>query len=176
MTQKPAPEPAAGPRVGLSPHVPRRHDPTARRLRRLHLLREAGCRVEVPRSQTCCGQPAFNSGDTGHTRGIAKQVTAFEQRLCRGAVRLLCWQIRTHYPELFAFDAHWAARSEALAEQTHELLASSSIYGVMRRRTWHFAGSATYHDTCSGLREMGVKAQPRRLLASVKGLSMRLAG
>src|SRR5215813_2923154 len=75
------------------------------------LLEEAGCTVEVP-TQTCCGQPAYNSGDRATTRAIAEQVVAaFEPRV-------------------------------------------------------------TYHDSCSGLRELGVKAQPRRLLASVKGLSL----
>lgn len=175
MTQKSAPEPAAGPRVGL--FVTCLVDMIRPRVgfAALHLLREAGCLVEVPRSQTCCGQPAFNSGDTGHTRGIAKRVIqAFEQYDYVVAPSGSCaGTIRTHYPELFAFDAHWAARSEALAERTHELLSFLVDIRGYAPKDVALAASATYHDTCSGLREMGVKAQPRRLLASVKGLSMR---
>src|SRR6058998_3730654 len=103
MTQKSAPEPAAGPRVGL--FVTCLVDMIRPRVgfAALHLLREAGCRVEVPRSQTFCGQPAFNSGDTGHTRGIAKRVIqAFEQYDYVVAPSGSCaGTIRTHYPELF---------------------------------------------------------------------------
>jgi L-lactate dehydrogenase complex protein LldE len=141
----------------------------------LHLLRDAGCRVEVPVGQTCCGQPAFNSGDGRHTRGLARRVIrAFEGYDYLVAPSGSCaGTIRKHYPEIFASEPAWAQRSASLAGRTHELL--SFLVDVMgyAPRDVALSASATYHHTCSGLREMGVKAQPRRLLAQVQGLEMR---
>jgi L-lactate dehydrogenase complex protein LldE len=144
----------------------------------LHLLKDAGCRVEVPFRQTCCGQPAFNSGDGGHARALAKMVIqAFEGYDYLVAPSGSCaGTIRRHYAEMFASEPAWARRSASLAGRTHELL--SFLVDVMGYVPKDIAlrGSATYHDTCSGLREMGVKAQPRRLLAQVRGLEMRPLG
>jgi L-lactate dehydrogenase complex protein LldE len=141
----------------------------------LHLLKDAGCRVDVPLGQTCCGQPAFNSGDSSHARGLAKRVIrAFEGYDYLVAPSGSCaGTIRKHYPEMFASERGWAERSTNLAGRSHELL--SFLVDVMRYSPSGIAlhASATYHDTCSGLREMGVKAQPRRLLAQVQGLQMR---
>jgi len=138
------------------------------------LLEDAGCSVEVPEAQTCCGQPAFNSGDTADTADIAKQVIAtFEgydyvvvpSGSCGG-------MISHHYPNLFADDPDWGPRAEALAAKTHELL--SFLTDIMRVETTgaSYNGKVTYHDSCSGLRELGVKEQPRKLLSSVAGLEM----
>jgi L-lactate dehydrogenase complex protein LldE len=137
------------------------------------LLTEAGCEVVVPR-QTCCGQPAYNSGDRATTRAIAEQVIEAFAGLdyvvapsgsCAG-------MIRAHYPELFADDPNWLPRAHALAARTHEL--TSFLVDVMfvSRVSARVDATATYHDSCSGLRELGVRAQPRRLLASVEGLSL----
>ena len=75
------------------------------------LLEDAGCTVEVP-AQTCCGQPAFNSGDRATTRAIAEQViAAFEPYDYVVAPSGSCaGMLKTHYPELFAGDAAWAPR------------------------------------------------------------------
>lgn len=139
------------------------------------LLEDAGCRVEVPEGQTCCGQPAWNSGDAPDARRIARQVIErFEgfdyvvapSGSCAG-------MIRVHYPELFATDGRWRTRAQALAGRCHELMSFlTDVLGLSRVEAG-FAATATYHDSCSGLRELGVKAQPRTLLAGVRGLSLR---
>ena len=139
------------------------------------LLQEAGCAVEVPRAQTCCGQPAYNSGDRADAKAIAMQVLdAFEgydhvvapSGSCAG-------MIRRHYPELFADDPAVLPRAQRLAARSWELVSFlvdvCRVHAVAAR--WD--REVTYHDACSGLRELGVRDQPRRLLASVGGLTLR---
>lgn len=139
------------------------------------LLEDAGCKVTVPRAQTCCGQPAFNSGDRKSATGIAKSVIrqfeAFDYVVapsgsCAG-------MIIKHYPDLFEPASKWRPRAEALAAKTHELV--SFIVDVMDRGSvvTRLDASCTYHDSCSGLRELGIKEQPRSLLHSVFGLELR---
>jgi L-lactate dehydrogenase complex protein LldE len=139
------------------------------------LLEDAGCRVEVPEAQTCCGQPAYNSGDRRDARDIARNViAAFEgfdyvvapSGSCAG-------MIHEHYPALFENEPENLARARSLAARTHELTAFLVDVMKVERIDAAYDGVATYHDSCSGLRELKVKAQPRRLLASVKGLSLR---
>lgn len=138
------------------------------------LLEQAGCRVEVPMSQTCCGQPAYNSGARAETMAIARQVIeAFEDFDYVVAPSGSCaGMIREHYPRLFAADPAWSARAVALAAKTFELLGflvdERRLAGVEER----LSARATYHDSCSSLREMKVHAQPRALLASVEGLEL----
>ena len=138
------------------------------------LLEQAGCTVEVPRAQVCCGQPAYNSGDRADTRAIARQVidafagydyVVVPSGSCAG-------MIHEHYPALFADDPAMLARARELAERTWELVAFLVDVRGMTTTGAEFAGTVTYHDSCSGLRELGVKAQPRRLLASVDGLKL----
>ena len=139
------------------------------------LLEQAGCMVEVPRAQTCCGQPAYNSGDRATTRAIAAGViAAFEGYDYVVAPSGSCGgMIAHHYVGLFADDPAMRARAEALAGRTHELVEFLvDVMGVTAVPA-RYAGVATYHDACSGLREMGVKRQPRTLLESVDGLSLR---
>ena len=137
------------------------------------LLEEAGCTVEVP-VQTCCGQPAFNSGDRKTTRAIAEQVIAnFESYdyvvvpsgSCAGMIKL-------HYPELFAGEPDWLRRVDVFCARTYELV--SFLVDVMKveRVNVLYDGTVTYHDACSGLRELGIRAQPRKLLGSIAGLSI----
>ncbi|MCB9948588.1 MAG: (Fe-S)-binding protein [Rhodospirillaceae bacterium] len=142
----------------------------------IRLLESAGCTVEVPRAQTCCGQPAYNSGDHADAAAIARQViTAFDgfdyvvapSGSCAG-------MLREHYPMLLAEDAEWAPRAHRLAARTHELTSFLvDIRGMASVDGVHYDGTVTYHDSCSGLRELGVKAQPRRLLATVAGLQLQ---
>ena len=139
------------------------------------LLEEVGCEVYVPATQTCCGQPAYNSGDRVDTRAIASQVIdAFGEfdyivvpsGSCAGT-------IKEHYPLLFDDDPILKARAEALAVRTFELvsfLVDELKVGTVNAR---YDGVVTYHDSCSGLRELGIKRQPRQLLASVTGLELR---
>jgi L-lactate dehydrogenase complex protein LldE len=138
------------------------------------LLQDAGCTVEVP-TQTCCGQPAFNSGDRKTTRRIAEQViAAFEPYDYVVAPSGSCaGMLKTHYPELFEDDPAWAPRVSAFCAKTHELV--SFLVDVLKvdKVAARHDGTVTYHDACSGLRELGIKAQPRRLLASVQGLTLK---
>jgi L-lactate dehydrogenase complex protein LldE len=137
------------------------------------LLEDAGCRVEVP-EQTCCGQPAFNNGDRATARDLALQmIKAFEtydyvvvpSGSCGG-------MIIKHYPELFAGDPNLAPRAERLAGKTHELVSFlTDVLGVGSVAA-RYDGRVTYHDSCSGLRELGIEKQPRKLLASVEGLEL----
>jgi L-lactate dehydrogenase complex protein LldE len=137
------------------------------------LLDDAGCRVEVP-VQTCCGQPAYNSGDRGTTRDLAERmIEAFRSVDYVVAPSGSCaGMIKAHYPELFADDPNWLPKANALAAKTHEL--TSFLVDVLGVTTVDavFDGEVTYHDSCSGLRELGVRAQPRKLLASVEGLRL----
>ncbi len=139
------------------------------------LLEEAGCTVEVPRAQTCCGQPAYNSGDRADAKAIARQVIAafagYEYVVapsgsCAGMVRV-------HYPELFADEPAMLPQAEALAARTYELVSFlTDIRGVTNLAA-RFDRTVTYHDSCSGLRELKVKAQPRALLGEVAGLELK---
>ncbi|HEY8016052.1 MAG TPA: (Fe-S)-binding protein, partial [Dongiaceae bacterium] len=139
------------------------------------LLEEAGCLVEAPALQTCCGQPAYNSGDRKTAQAIARQVIdlfeGFDHVVapsgsCAG-------MLRAHFPELLADDPRYAGRAVALAAKSHELLAFLVDVLGRDRVVARFEGKVTYHDSCSGLRELGVKAQPRRLLGSVEGLELK---
>ena len=140
----------------------------------IRLLEGAGCRVEVPETQTCCGQPAYKSGDREDTKAIAQQVIeAFlpydyvvaPSGSCAG-------MLRKHYPMLFEDDLDLGPQAKALAGKTYELV--SFLTDVLNVAAVHseFEGTVTYHDSCSGLRELGVSRQPRALLETVKGLTL----
>jgi L-lactate dehydrogenase complex protein LldE len=137
------------------------------------LLEDAGCTVDVP-AQTCCGQPAFNSGDRATTRKIAEQViAAFEPYDYVVAPSGSCaGMLKTHYPELFESDAAWAPRAEKFCAKTYELVSFLVDVLKLEKVAAAFDGAVTYHDSCSGLRELGIKAQPRKLLAGVEGLKL----
>jgi len=139
------------------------------------LLEDAGCRVEVPSAQTCCGQPAWNSGDSADAATVARGlIAAFEPFDYVVAPSGSCaGMIRVHYPELFADDPDWAPRARALAAKTHELISFLVDVRGLTRVAARLAATAFYHDSCSGLRELGVKRQPRALLATVAGLELR---
>jgi L-lactate dehydrogenase complex protein LldE len=139
------------------------------------LLEEAGCTVEVPRTQTCCGQPSYNSGDRADTKAIALRVfdafAGFDYVVapsgsCAG---MLC----QHYPQLFADDPANLPRARELAGRSWELVSFLVEVCGMRKVTAEWDREVTYHDACSGLRELGVKDQPRQLLASVAGLRLK---
>ena len=140
----------------------------------IRLLEQAGCQVEVPRAQTCCGQPAYNSGDRRTARDLAEGIlNAFggydyvvvPSGSCGG-------MLRHHLPYLFDDDPNLRSRADALAQKTFELV--SFLVDVMRVEILpaRFTGSVTYHDSCSGLRELGIKRQPRILLETI-GASVR---
>jgi len=142
------------------------------------LLANHGCTVEVPASQTCCGQPAYNGGDAADARALALNViAAFEgfdyivapSGSCAG-------MIKVHYAELFQDDPAMAARARTMAAKTYELMQFlGDILGVSDTGA-EYERTVTYHDSCAGLREMGVKDQPRALMRSVNGLELRELG
>jgi len=140
----------------------------------LKLLEGAGAEVYVPATQTCCGQPAYNSGDRADALPLARKVVE-EFEACDYLVApsgSCSGMIRTHYADLFRDDPAWAARADALARKTHEL--TEFLTGVLKVSAvpGTYRGRITYHDSCSGLREMGVKAQPRALLATMPGVEL----
>lgn len=140
----------------------------------LKLLERAGCAVTVPESQTCCGQPAYNAGDAKGTRGLAlKFLEEFEgfdyvvapSGSCAG-------MIRTHYPELFRDQPDVLARLEPLCRRTYELTDFLVNVAGLEDVPGGFSGTVTYHDSCAGLRELGISGQPRALLAKMPGVHL----
>jgi L-lactate dehydrogenase complex protein LldE len=140
----------------------------------LKLLEDAGCQVVVPSAQTCCGQPGWNSGDRKAAGALAEKLLAeFED--CEYVVvpsGSCAGMIRVHYPEVFRDEPYLLERAERLCARTFEL--TDFLVRVAKRApiAGGFAGTVTYHDSCSGLRELGVKTQPRQLLAKVAGLEL----
>ena len=139
------------------------------------LLEQAGCKVEVPSAQTCCGQPAYNSGDRTTAQDMARQVIAIFEGYdyivvpsgsCGG-------MLSRHYPDVLADDPDWQARAVDLAERSYELVAFLTDVLGMTQVEAEFQGTVTYHDACSGLRELSIKHQPRQLLHSVQGLVLQ---
>jgi L-lactate dehydrogenase complex protein LldE len=140
----------------------------------VQLLEEAGCEVVVPLPQVCCGQPAYNSGDNSSAQTIAKQViqqfTPFDAVVvpsgsCAG-------MIRHHYPLLFAHDETHLDAANALAAKTYEL--TQFLYDVLKIQKFdrESKDKITYHDACSGLRELQIKNQPRYLLNAIEGVKL----
>jgi L-lactate dehydrogenase complex protein LldE len=139
------------------------------------VLERAGCQLTFPPDQTCCGQPAFNSGYRDEARRVARHfLNVFREAEYIVVPSGSCTSmVSHHYAELFA------NQPEAMAE-VHRI----------EKRTWEFSqflvevlgvedvgakldAVATYHDSCHALRELKIKSGPRRLLASVRGLELR---
>ena len=140
----------------------------------IRLLEAAGCEVAVPESQTCCGQPAFNSGDRAAAAMLAKKVIAeFEAYEYVVAPSGSCAdQIRNEYPGLLADDPEWHGRAVALASRVHELTDFLVNVAKIEKLPSDFTGTLTYHDSCTGLRSLGIKSQPRALLAKLPGVTL----
>jgi len=141
----------------------------------VQLLEQSGCEVSVPTTQTCCGQPAWNSGDDASSKILAQQtIEAFADfdyvvlpsGSCAGT-------LVKHYPEMFADDPIWLSKALSLAERTHELMSFLVDVRQVSLPSVNFAETVTYHDSCSGLRELGIKEQPRQLLKSVTDASIQ---
>jgi L-lactate dehydrogenase complex protein LldE len=139
------------------------------------LLEAAGCDVAVPEAQTCCGQPAYNSGDKADAKAIARQtIKAFEGYDYIVAPSGSCaGMLSKHYPELFEGDDAMSARARDLARRTYELISFMTDVRGMTSVDVEFDGAVTYHDSCSSLREMQVRTQPRKLLQSIDGVEIR---
>lgn len=138
----------------------------------VQVLRRAGCEVIFDERQTCCGQPAFNTGYRGEARALAKRlIEIFEES---GADAIVspsgsCTAMVHHFHELFPDDERWRKRAEALAERTHEF--GSFLVNVLGVEDVgaSFNGRVTWHDACHGLRELNVHSEPRRLIRKVRG-------
>lgn len=138
------------------------------------LIEATGCDVESPIAQACCGRPAYSSGDHADARASAEaSITAFEHYDYVVAPSGACaGMLRKHYPTLFAGDPAWQVRASAFSAKVRELAAFLVEMGGVGVPPSSRARTATYHDSCSGLRDLGVRAQPRELLASVEGLTL----
>lgn len=138
------------------------------------LLEEAGCVVSVPRGQTCCGQPAYNQGARDDTIALAKQtieaLSGYDHVVvpsgsCAG-------MLQKHYVSLFSPDDPWQAKAKDLADRTYELIMFLTDVLNIQEIDTTLDAIVTYHDSCSGLRELGIKEQPRKLLRSIDRLSL----
>ena len=140
----------------------------------LRLLEEAGCEVVVPPGQTCCGQPAWSAGNRPLARDLAKKAIAELEGYDYVVIPSgsCSDQIRNAYPQLLADDPAWAARAQAVAAHSYELSSFLSEVLASEAVPGEFAGRVTYHDSCKGLRGLGIKAQPRALLGKVRGLML----
>lgn len=138
------------------------------------LIEEAGCSVNVPLAQTCCGQPAYNSGDTRDARDLAKQaIELFEDFDYVVAPSGSCAaMLKAHYPELFKGDPLWEERCRRFSNKVFELVSFLTDVRGMTGVNARMDKTVTYHDSCSGLRELGISKQPRTLLQSVEGLAL----
>jgi L-lactate dehydrogenase complex protein LldE len=141
----------------------------------IKLLEAGGAEVILPEAQTCCGQPGYNSGDRRGAMALAAKLVA-EFEACDYLVApsgSCAGMIKTHYADLFRDDPAMLERSNALGARTWEL--TDFLVNVLKLESvpGAFAGTVTYHDSCAGLREMGVKQQPRTLLAKVDGLTLK---
>jgi L-lactate dehydrogenase complex protein LldE len=140
----------------------------------VRLLEAGGAEVYVPSAQTCCGQPGYNSGDRAGARALAAKVVA-EFQACDYLVSpsgSCSGMIKTHYADLFRDDPALLERANALAAKTYELTDFLERVLKLDAVPGSLSATVTYHDSCSGLREMGVKRQPRALLARMAGLKL----
>lgn len=142
------------------------------------LLERAGCEVVVPQNQSCCGQPGYNAGDFPASKTIARQFVAnFEGYQYVVAPSGSCiGMVKHHYPRLLAGDPQWESRAQHLAERCFEL--TTFLVDILAFDPQRLAGTdesvtVCYHDSCAGLRELGVKQQPRALLGGVSALELR---
>lgn len=138
----------------------------------IKLLELSGCKVEVPERQTCCGQPAYNSGDRKTSTQLAKQmIELFDGYEYVVGPSGSCIGMLHYYPELFKNDSEWLARAEALKLRSFEI--GDFLVNVRKLQLdQKISAKVTYHDSCSGLRQLGIKEQPRSLLAQIEGIEL----
>ena len=138
------------------------------------VLERVGCAVEFPEAQTCCGQPAFNSG----YRDEAREVAGHFLDVFAGAEYIVspsgsCTSmVSHHYLELFHDDPKRLEQARSIASRTYEF--SSFLTGVVGVEDVgaRFPHKVTYHDSCHALRELKIKEPPRRLLSRVRDLTL----
>jgi len=142
----------------------------------VELLRRVGCTVEFDERQTCCGQPAFNTGYRTEARRLAERfIEICEESSAEAIVSPSgsCTAMVHHYASLFAddnpVDEKWRARTNAVAARTFEL--SSFLVRVLQIEDVgaRWSGRLTWHDACHALRDLKVQSEPRSLLHHVQG-------
>ena len=141
----------------------------------IRLLEDAGCQVFVPEGQSCCGQPAYNMGEKAGAAELARMtIVNFEDFDFVVAPSGSCaGMLKRHYPQLLSGDDEWLPRAVAFSEKVYELVSFLTDVCAVRSVEARVPRRATYHDACSGLRELGISRQPRDLLKTVKGLELR---
>lgn len=135
------------------------------------LLRRAGVDPVYHKGQTCCGQPAFNNGYRKEAKQAAKhfiEIFGDDEVVVSPSGSCAC-TIKFHYPELFADEPGWFRRATELASRVYEL--SQYLVDVLKVEDFGaaFDGKVTFHESCHNLRKLGISAQPRKLIAGVKG-------
>jgi L-lactate dehydrogenase complex protein LldE len=143
----------------------------------IKLLESAGCTVEVPAAQTCCGQPAYNAGDRRTARDLAVGIlAAFKGYDYVVAPSGSCaGMLKHHLPHLFDDDPNLRDEADALASRVYELVSFLTDVLDVRDTGVRIDGTVTYHDSCAGLREMGIKQQPRTLLRAAGATVVEMA-
>ena len=141
----------------------------------LRLLEATGAEVFVPEGQTCCGQPAWSAGSRPLAIDLARKAIAELEGYDYVVIPSgsCADQIRTVYPQLLGDDPLWGPRARRLAERAFELTTYLVEVAKCNFVAADFDGSVTYHDSCKGLRGLGIKRQPRELLLKVRGLSLK---
>ena len=141
----------------------------------VRLLRRVGCEVVFDPGVTCCGQPAFNTGYRAEARRVAKGTV--ERLLDLRADAIVapsgsCTAMFHHLPDLWPEGDRWRDRARELAGQVHEL-GSFLVRGLGKTYVGaRFQGRVTWHDACHGLRELGIKDEPRQLIEAVDGAEL----
>ncbi|SFB43697.1 L-lactate dehydrogenase complex protein LldE [Cohnella sp. OV330] len=137
----------------------------------VRVLAQHGVSLEFPRLQTCCGQPAFNSGYWQEARASAKTILdAFEDSDFVISPSGSCTGMIHHYPKLFESDPIQLARAERLRDKSYEFTQFLvNVLGVTDVGA-SFPHKVTYHPSCHGTRLLGVKDEPMALMSNVRGL------
>ncbi len=144
----------------------------------LALLEAAGCTVDVPEAQTCCGQPSYNSGEVANTRRLAEQfLQQFEaydyivlpSGSCAGMIKHHYQRILHDAPELLSRMQALQAKVFELSQFLDQVACPSKLPLTANPQ---MPTQITYHDSCSGLRELGIAKQPRSLLAKIEHLQL----
>jgi L-lactate dehydrogenase complex protein LldE len=139
------------------------------------VLERLGYRVDFPEAQTCCGQPAFNTGYRAEAREVARHfLKVFGDAEYVVVPSGSCTSMITHhYAELFAKEPEMLAKAEALETRVWEF--SKFLLEVARAEDVgaRLEEVVTFHDSCHALRELGIRTGPRRLLSHVRGLELR---
>jgi len=137
------------------------------------VLEKAGCEVEFDARQTCCGQPAFNTGFRAEACHVARHfVEVFERAECIVVPSGSCTAMLHRLAELFPDDAELHARAERVAARTHELSSFLVRELGLTELGARFDGRVAWHHACHGLRELGLRAEARALLGKVRGLEL----